>query len=983
MPEPVNDLVARIRQYARRQSAVDLTAAFLLIAASVLLATITALLLLKSPLYGLIGIVPVFFLRRKNLVDRCRALEPRLGLAGDLVISLQLSHLGQENRENYSLGLAGAFIRETTRKIETRDLRRLVSYRALGRCLNLLLIVIALGLLYPALLPARFWYSLHRQLPYVTTPAAATFEAGSKTTFAIAFGGPYQPGRVTLVLARGASVTRALLAAVGGAAAQEVVLDRNLAYWFEFFGVTTPPCTLAVKAPLYVKALGFTLHYPAYLRLADTTKITRRLAEPAGTEAVIAGKASSELSGAFFEYGDTTRLTCAGDSFSGSFTIDKSLTAALRLVATSTVSEPVTVSALPDQGPLVEIFDPGTDIEMPLAMAVTLGIRTSDDYGLKGAVLNIDHEGSRSVPIALAGTCEDTVYYRWNLVPLGVLPGDRVGYSVSVYDGAGNRAASRQYNIYFPTLVEIYQAVNETETTVQDSLRRLRAEQADDYRELERLTDKLKRERELSWPDRGRLKELTGRETALLEKLDAWKRQLQNTIEALSNSITLDPESIARLEEIKEILEEIAGEELRQALADLAPQIDKNAAELRRALENARNRQAEFAEALKRTLELLRRYQQEEKLHELARRARELAAGTADSGKEQIAELADEILALAASPDLEPEIKDGLSAIGARTKMTSRKREDGSASASDLNKIASDLDRLYEQLVAGRRASLRKKIVETLNQLIEISKTEEKLARREKIEPGLQNQIIGATRALTDSMYGEQRKSIYITPGIGKRLARAVKEMELARAQSGKGLPHREHAVAAMAQLNAAGLELLAGLSKAAEGSSSTGVDQLLKALGEIAQGQGALNQSLLGLLPIPVSGLSREQQSELRRLADAQRGLREALENLAGEAGDRERETVDRLAQEMAEIEEALYQYRLDRTLIERQQNLITRLLDAQKSLRLQDFRQERVSKPGTDELREIIERALSEPFPKEYDPYIREYFRRLLEEQ
>ena len=101
-----------------------------------------------------------------------------------------------------------------------------------------------------------------------------------------------------------------------------------------------------------------------------------------------------------------------------------------------------------------------------------------------------------------------------------------------------------------------------------------------------------------------------------------------------------------------------------------------------------------------------------------------------------------------------------------------------------------------------------------------------------------------------------------------------------------------------------------------------------------------------------------------------------------------------------MKQAEEDLYQYKIDRELIERQKKIISRLLDAQKSIRKEDYEKKRKSKPGEeflvrenpdalpaelgkDQLRELIQKALRESYPKEYELYIREYFRKLLEDR
>jgi hypothetical protein len=177
-------------------------------------------------------------------------------------------------------------------------------------------------------------------------------------------------------------------------------------------------------------------------------------------------------------------------------------------------------------------------------------------------------------------------------------------------------------------------------------------------------------------------------------------------------------------------------------------------------------------------------------------------------------------------------------------------------------------------------------------------------------------------------------------------------------------------------------------------------MDQFLQNLSEISKGQMSINQSMLNLFPLPVAGMSSEQMAQLQRLAGRQRELRQALEAMQTQPGaGKYQDLLDKLSDEMKDIEDALYQYKLDRELIQRQQMIISRLLDAQKSVRQENYSRERKSKPGEDvlrqtpaplpgslgmdELRELIQKALREPYPEEYEVYIREYFKALLESQ
>jgi hypothetical protein len=471
------------------------------------------------------------------------------------------------------------------------------------------------------------------------------------------------------------------------------------------------------------------------------------------------------------------------------------------------------------------------------------------------------------------------------------------------------------------------------------------------------------------------------------------------------------------LQEISKILQEIAPDELKQALENLQLALDKTPRDMQKALDELKQSQKDLAKALERTLEILKRFQQEEQLKELAQMAKDLALKADDIEKlaeqdknlnldKDIAELnkgIDELFKgleeLAESEGLEQEIKEALEQIAQQMSEIS---EYSSATLKDKKKglklTAADLKNLYESFIKGRTASLRKNLLEILNQLIDISKAEENLYKQnQETDIEQQDQIIKATKVIADSLYAQQIKSLYVTPHMGKNLARAISHMNKAKQKN----IDKQNAQEAMRSINLVCLEILRNMQSMAEGGSSTGMNEFLEGLSKISKGQMSITQSLSGFLPIPVSGLSGEQKAQLQKLAGKQRALREALESLRGEAGaTKYQDLLDHITSEMKKSEEVLYQHKLDRKLIERQKKIISRLLDAQKSIRKEDYEKRRKSKPGMDflvrkspktlpedlgedELRVLIQKALRESYPKEYELYIREYFKSLLEEK
>lgn len=416
----------KLRDFGRRQAAIDIAALLVFTGGTVLVSLTAALVLLKSPLWCLIGLFPLLFFRPGSLKRRAKYLEKKTGLAGAIVNSLELARIPADSRERYSPELIDAAIAAAVQKIAPVDFRRFLSFAPLKRAGYLLLVTIGLSLIYPALCPGRFWFSLHPLIPYRLAPIQGRYLKGTEVPVRLTFYGPYVPRRVWLVADREGRLTREQLPVGNGEVLKKFVLDENLSGYFEFFNRRRARFALTVIQPLYVYKLRFRLKYPAYTGLAEDTVSGRELVAPTGTRIVMTGRASQPLDSARLEARDTLRVACLTDSFAREFPLTENGTAVLHLFAGTECKEPLTLYAVPDLPPLVDIFYPGDNINMPPEMKLTVAIRASDDYRLNQATFYYNFKKDYARELKLRKTAEDTIYFQWDLDELGLLPGDQI-----------------------------------------------------------------------------------------------------------------------------------------------------------------------------------------------------------------------------------------------------------------------------------------------------------------------------------------------------------------------------------------------------------------------------------------------------------------------------------------------------------------------------------------------------------------------------
>jgi len=169
----------------------------------------------------------------------------------------------------------------------------------------------------------------------------------------------------------------------------------------------------------------------------------------------------------------------------------------------------------------------------------------------------------------------------------------------------------------------------------------------------------------------------------------------------------------------------------------------------------------------------------------------------------------------------------------------------------------------------------------------------------------------------------------------------------------------------------------------------------------QLLQQQLSLKQELQRMLERGRAGQwSMEERAGMARLAAEQRKLEEVMKQIAEESrGARDAlGKLDDIAGSMEEVARDLAEGNLDRDLVERQERILTRMLDSQRSMRERDYKKERSSttagdvgalaperwseEVGDEEiLLRMIRRAMQEKGPREYEELIREYFRALSE--
>ena len=739
---------------------------------------------------------------------------------------------------------------------------------------------------------------------------------------------------------------------------------------------------------------------------------------PAGTRLETKGEATAPLSSAVWEAGSRKQpLAVSGGTFSGAFVPPASGEYRLALasangapLAGDTVRLAVRVVA--DSVPAVEIPVPGADTLAPLSLKVPLVVDVRDDYGITFVAVvsrrisrlgTVDSASRDTLAVPDERPDRAILTHTLDLNRRGLLPGDTVRYYAVAADNTPKRQSgrSREFVLRLPTMSEVRAAQRAASEDVSSQLDSIAA----GSRRLERQTEDLARERprpgssgergeeSLSFERSKRAEAVAKGQQELFRQAEELKQSLEALRQSAEAAGVGDSAWQRQLQEIREQLERALSPELRERLAALQRALqDLDAEQAKEALERLAEAQREMREALERSRELFKRAAMEGDLANLTQESRELSreqrqwndqVRAADSARAAAAErelaartdslskglerLGKQMEGEARQERLESAAQQARQASGemsqaARSAQQGRRdpaKEQGEKAAQSLEPLGDQLQREREQM----QQQWREEVVQAIDQaLAETGRlAERQLAVQEALRSGAeagaqlraeQGAIEEGVQRLLEQVRKTAGKNAMVPAQIGGALGGAQLQMQKTREAIASAVPNVregvEQAGGAVDALNAAAHQLLRARGDVSGSASGSGLAEAMERMAELAKQQGGLGQQAAGMLPMVGSaGI----QQELRRLANQQRALAEELQRMQGQ-GDLP--GAGELADEAKELARRLDAGRLDRQIVERQERLFRRMLDAGRTLqgKEEDEQKERESTTASDDI-------------------------------
>jgi hypothetical protein len=496
-----------------------------------------------------------------------------------------------------------------------------------------------------------------------------------------------------------------------------------------------------------------------------------------------------------------------------------------------------------------------------------------------------------------------------------------------------------------------------------------------------------------------------------LERFD--QRQLENQLPQWKAE---NQEMMKNLERTIELLKQLRQEEQIEALAQRAEELQKRQEQLNR--EHAQQDRQRPEEQSRQSKDSRDSRNAEQKDSEQLAREQEQAANETEQLSKDVDEMAQQLQKQNEQEELEKTAEElrkeaeqpqRQAAESAQQKQSGQAQQSGQKASEGLKQAASRLQKLSANRQQQRQqvdlAAVRRAAQDLVTLQRETDANLQQTTQPMEQRANRQTDLSEGVSRIADSLFTLSQRTPFISPKLSESLGRAKNQLS----QSGKDLAAGNRARGEQtgreggSALNEAVLELRASEAQMCqtpgEGSGQQqGTGQQMSQLGQQQQQLNQRSQSLTQRLTQQMR-LSAGDRDEMQRLSQEQARLRQQLEQIQRDDEARKQllGRLDAAHREMKEVEEALAEGSFSGELEQKQTRILSRLLDAQRSMNRRDFDPQREARPGveveqrsaaelpaemlreTDRLRLDLLKAESDRYPAQYRAFIEAYLRSL----
>lgn len=717
------------------------------------------------------------------------------------------------------------------------------------------------------------------------------------------------------------------------------------------------------------------------------------------------------------------------------------------------VPEEKAIDVIPDNPPEINIPEPGDDVILNQNMLLPMRIVASDDYGLKNLILKyqVNDQNNQSVEIqGIINSANLDLDYVVSLQNMNLLPGDIVIYWAEINDNSPEqqKAVSKKYKARFPSIEEIYKEIERQESGKKDELKDVLKQSKELQKDFEQKRREMLKDDTMKWEDKKQLEAMVQNQQQLADQVEKVAENYQQLIDKVQNNQALSQETLEKMQKIQQIMSEIDNEQLQKAMEQFSKSLqnlDPNA--IKKAMENFKFSLEDFNEKIDQTLKLLESIKKEQAVQKALQISEEMEkmqqalmdktgdqknqsdklaeeqkkiGDKLDSIKEQMdkidemlddskdkeaSDMLKELEEMMKQDKLDQDTKSSQQSLSQNQRQQSMSAQ--KQAQQKMRKMTNKLQEMKDSISSGGAQQTTQAIQTAIRELMIFSQKHEEAANKYKQDPypvlpdllsGYEGMQLAVNKLFANPMVMMfMPQKFFIDANQAAQSYRDffinVNEIQY------YSIPQNLDGI--MKGLNLMAYDLMQAMNQSSGGGSGGGMESLMKMLQQMGQEQMAMNmltQQMLQQMQQNGGRMGNAEQQQLQRLASEQERLAENLKRALQNSPEAQRQgnSLKQMAEEMEAISRQLKENRLDQDLINRQERILSKLLDAQKSINKREFSQKRKGEtaednpdnpniPSTD-FNLLRKKAMLDEqyrsFPKEYQQVIQQYLKTLNEQ-
>jgi hypothetical protein len=670
-----------------------------------------------------------------------------------------------------------------------------------------------------------------------------------------------------------------------------------------------------------------------------------------------------------------------------------------------------------------------------------------------------DEYSSLDIPINKSSR-ESEVNYVWNLSRMSLGVEDVVSYYLEVFDNdniSGPKSAKTSvFNVRVPALEEILAKADNTQQKAEMDMKEVLKEAEDLKKSLEKIDQELKKDqKDITWEEKEKIEKSLEKFDELQQKMEKVSDELNKMQQDLQKNNLLSKETLEKYMELQKLMDELSSEEMKKAMERMQNMLQKmNRSQVQQEMQKLKVDEEAFKKSIERTMNLLKRIQAEQKVDELVKRSEEITneqekvreensrnqnnqkeemqqrqdeiTKDLDKFEEEMKDLAEKMEELKDLPkdELEKAMKEfekqqnREKSEQASRQMQQNQNQQAQQNQQQVSKNMQQMQKMMQQLQESMQQANQVQaftdMMKIMDNILTLSKQQEQLKKEsQKLEPGSsrmkenaqkQNNLQKNLQKIMQQMGDLSQKTFAVSPEMGKALGDAMKQMQ----NSTQAMQNRNAPLAAMGQgeamksLNEAASLMKSSMESMMQGGGQGGMMSLMQQLQQLGQQQMNLNNMTQQLQQGNDGRLNPQQQAQLQKLTQQQELIRKSVEQLNNEARQSGKSkslpgNLENISKEMQEIISGMRTEKLNDELIQKQEKILSRMLDATRSINERDFEKQRESYTGEniarqspgelklnsargkDRIKDELNRAGREGYSKDYEELIRKYFEAL----